>query len=138
MAWYVDEERNPVDLNVVVVSYVATIDIYRVTDRGPTYGVWTQLFAMAGMTIKANELALAINEVEAPPVPPEREGEYVTFPDGEGLPSGGDTGDVLTKQSSDDGDADWEPPTSGTQNIDGGNPFTQNSEVVVIDGGTPL
>lgn len=59
--------------------------------------------------------------VQGPPGPPGPGGS---------LPTGGDAGQVLTKQSSTDGDADWEDPTAGGGAVDSVNGETG---VVVLD-----
>lgn len=57
---------------------------------------------------------------------------------GSGLPNGGTLGQVLTKKSATDGDADWEDPTGGggvILNLDGGVPSSTYGTLSPIDGG---
>lgn len=60
------------------------------------------------------------------------------MPSGASLPAGGSTGQVLTKASGTDGDADWEDSAGGGGgNIDGGNPTSSFGGTTGIDGGAP-
>ena len=61
-----------------------------------------------------------------------------TAPGGGSLPAGGTAGQVLTKQSSTDGDADWEDAAAGGSSgqIDGGTWDTNYGGTTPIDGGT--
>lgn len=72
MAWYVDADRTPVDLDAVVVDGRATEDVYRL-DYSYSGALLRSLWARAGGYVSADSLARAEADNDTDPVPPQPE-----------------------------------------------------------------